>query len=222
MSLYRAYFVPGNVDPSGTSFTDDIYNPKPPKPRKVCCNFRNSKGGYSKTIWCYAGKSAKSCCNAKWYIGRKRVLSYAREGSCDKPFGPTDPGDQPFVLDALEVCQDLFGGPPDPADFVCPVASIPAKAAAKCARPSITACKRALRKVYEKVGKRPKQKPGKFGSPQRGDKFGGYRLDPPHPPNEAMGHAPGSDGCKWHFDWWDYPSGKRKGAGSTSGKIPIE
>ncbi|NJL30026.1 MAG: hypothetical protein HC897_20095, partial [Thermoanaerobaculia bacterium] len=48
------------------------------------------------------------------------------------------------------------------------------------ATPSLTAAKRALKEVHEKVGKLPKGKVGKFGSPQRGDTRKGYRLDPPH------------------------------------------
>jgi RHS repeat-associated protein len=88
------------------------------------------------------------------------------------------------------------------------------------AKPTLTACKKALRKVWDRVGKLKKAKPGKWNTPQRGDKFKGYRMDRPHPPSEI--HPPGSDGTKHHFDWWDYPSGKRKGIGSDSGKVPIE
>jgi len=49
------------------------------------------------------------------------------------------------------------------------------------AKPSLSAVKSALKKVYAKVGKLPKGKPGKYGSPQRGTPKKGYRLDPPHP-----------------------------------------
>jgi RHS repeat-associated protein len=94
-------------------------------------------------------------------------------------------------------------------------------AAAKLGKPSLTACKNALKKVQDKVGKLPKGKPGKFGSPQAGDKYQGYRLETkPHPPSDF--HPPGSPGTQPHIDWWDYPSGKRSGPGSTGGKIIIE
>jgi hypothetical protein len=59
------------------------------------------------------------------------------------------------------------------------------------------------------------------GNPRRGGKVG-YRLDPPHPPSSK--HPEGSDGCKWHFDYWDFREGKwNNGAGpGVKGKIPIE
>ena len=91
---------------------------------------------------------------------------------------------------------------------------------AQPAKPSLTSHKEALSTVYDEVGKLSKGKPGKFGSPQAGDKYKGYRLDPAHPESEF--HPPGSAGTKPHFDWWDWPSGKRNGAGSRSGKVPVE
>lgn len=87
-------------------------------------------------------------------------------------------------------------------------------------KPSLSAHKKALAEVHAEVGKLPKGKPGKFGSPQRGDKYKGYRLDEAHPPSDI--HPPGSPGTKPHIDWWDRPSGKRKGPDSRGGKIPIE
>jgi RHS repeat-associated protein len=90
----------------------------------------------------------------------------------------------------------------------------------KLAKPTLAACKKALKKVHDIVGKLPKGKPGKWGSPQAGDKYRGYRMDPPHPPSDI--HPPGSDGTKPHIDWWNWPSGKRGGTGSTGGKVPIE
>lgn len=84
------------------------------------------------------------------------------------------------------------------------------------AKPSLGAHKKALKKVHEQVGKLPKGKPGKFGSPQRGTPQKGYRLDPPHP--AAPEDSPES---KPHFNWWDYTQGKR-GKGGKSGAIPIE
>jgi RHS repeat-associated protein len=93
-----------------------------------------------------------------------------------------------------------------------------ARGAAKT--PSLSAHKEALKKVQKEVGKQPKGKPGKWDTPQAGDKYKGYRLDEPHPPSEM--HPPGSAGTKKHFDWWDRPSGKRKGPDSRGGKVPIE
>jgi hypothetical protein len=49
------------------------------------------------------------------------------------------------------------------------------------AKPALSAVKKALQKVHDIVGKLPKGKPGKFGSPQRGTPIKGYRLDPGHP-----------------------------------------
>jgi len=69
-------------------------------------------------------------------------------------------------------------------------------------KPSLSACKAALKKVHSKVGKLPKGQPGKFGSPQAGTPTKGYRLDPPHP-----NAAPGSPETGWHINWWDYTGG---------------
>jgi len=78
------------------------------------------------------------------------------------------------------------------------------------------AVKKALRKVYDKLGgKLPKGKPGKFGSPQCGTPKKGYRLDPAHPEAE-----PGSPESGPHINWWDYTDGKR-GSGGISGAEPI-
>lgn len=81
--------------------------------------------------------------------------------------------------------------------------------------PAMSAIRRALAKVHLKVGRLPKGRVGKFGSPQRGTPKKGYRLDPPHPNRE-----PWDPESKWHFNWWDYTKGK-KGPG-VSGVIPIE
>ncbi len=88
--------------------------------------------------------------------------------------------------------------------------------APKSAKPSLSAHKEALKKAQQEVGKLPKGKPGKFGSPQAGDSRKGYRLDPPHD-----GVATGEPESKPHINWWDYSSGKR-GKGGRSGAIPIE
>ncbi len=87
---------------------------------------------------------------------------------------------------------------------------------AKSLKPSLTAYKKALGKVHQEVGKLPKGKPGKFGSPQAGDYKKGYRLDPPHD-----GVVKGNPESKFHINWWDYTGGKR-GKGGRSGAIPIE
>jgi len=76
--------------------------------------------------------------------------------------------------------------------------------------------RRAIKKVREKLGKLPKGKPGKFGSPQRGNTKKGYRLDPGH-----SGRSSDDPESKPHINWWDYTNGKR-GKGGDSGSIPIE
>jgi hypothetical protein len=72
-----------------------------------------------------------------------------------------------------------------------------------------------LRAVQAEVGRLPKGERGKFGSPQAGTSKKGYRLDPPHD-----GAAKGDAETRYHFNWWDYSSGKR-GSGGRSGAIPI-
>lgn len=80
----------------------------------------------------------------------------------------------------------------------------------------MSAHKEALKEVQQKVGKLPRGKPGKFGSPQAGDAKKGYRLDPPH-----KGAAKGDPESKYHINYWDYTTGKR-GKGGRSGAVPIE
>jgi len=114
-----------------------------------------------------------------------------------------------------------FGEELEPDDeldvFLTAVSFIPFGRLAKpVAKPGATAIKRALAKVHAKVGKLPKGRPGKFGSPQRGTSIKGYRLDPPHPKAK-----PGSPETKWHINFWDYTGGKR-GAGGVKDAIPIE
>ena len=70
--------------------------------------------------------------------------------------------------------------------------------------------------MHKEVGKLPKGKPGKFGSPQAGNTKKGYRLDPPHD-RASKGKAE----SKHHFNWWDYTKGKR-GKGGRKGAIAIE
>ena len=82
---------------------------------------------------------------------------------------------------------------------------------------SLSALKAALREVHKILGgSLPKGKPGKFGSPQRGDSKKGYRYD-------SEGH-PKSDKLEEqgpHINYWDYTKGKR-GRGGISGAVPIK
>jgi len=82
-------------------------------------------------------------------------------------------------------------------------------------KPSLSDHKKALKKVHDEVGKQPKGKPGKFGSPQAGDSKKEYRLDPAHPDAPA-----GSPETGTHINWWDYTKGK-KGRGGRSGAVPV-
>lgn len=83
--------------------------------------------------------------------------------------------------------------------------------------PSISNVKSALRQVHAELGgSLPKGKPGKFGSPQRGNHVKGYRLDPGHP-DRAPGHPESGP----HINWWDYSKGKR-GRGGRSDAVPID
>jgi hypothetical protein len=76
--------------------------------------------------------------------------------------------------------------------------------------------KEALRKVYQEVGGRiPKGKPGKWGSPQRGNTKKGYRYDREGHPNAT---DPAEEGP--HINWWDYTSKKKK-AGGRKGTVPV-
>lgn len=82
-------------------------------------------------------------------------------------------------------------------------------------RPPLSAYKRALGEVHEEVGRMPKGKPGKWGSPQAGTSTKGYRLDPAHP--RASPESPES---KLHINWWDWTEGG-KGTGGRRGAVPI-
>jgi hypothetical protein len=83
-------------------------------------------------------------------------------------------------------------------------------------KPSLSNTKAAVKDAQNKVGgSLPKGKPGKFGSPQRGDSKKGYRLDPGHP-----GKPQGDAEAGAHVNWWDYTNGKRDG--TNSGAIPIK
>jgi RHS repeat-associated protein len=84
------------------------------------------------------------------------------------------------------------------------------------AKPTISQIKRALLKVHKIMGgPLPKGKPGKFGSPTRGDTKKGYRLDPAHPDRPA-----GDPESVPHINFWNYSAGKRSNGG-TKGAIPI-
>ena len=85
---------------------------------------------------------------------------------------------------------------------------------------SLSGTKKALGIAKSKLGldrteSLPKNK-AKFGSPSRGDKRKGYRLDPAHP-----NATPGSGEEYPHINYWDYTNGKRK-SGGISGAIPIK
>ena len=80
--------------------------------------------------------------------------------------------------------------------------------------PTISDIKKALRKIYEIMGKLPKWKPGKWGSPQRGDSNKGYRFDPPHNTD------PNSKESSYHINYWNYSNGKR-GSGGVKDAIPV-
>jgi len=109
----------------------------------------------------------------------------------------------------------VVGGLGNAGDDVARVAANASDDVAKAARPTLTACKEALAKVHDKVGKLMQRGKAKFGSPMRGTPQKGYRLDPPHPKA-----APGSPEAGWHMNWWDWTMGKR-GAGGRHGAIPI-
>ncbi len=84
------------------------------------------------------------------------------------------------------------------------------------AEPEPVSKKEAVKQAHKEVGKQPKGKPGKFGSPTRGDSRKGYRLDPPNP------RGKGREKTNRHINWWDYSKGKRKSGSGRKGYIPIE
>lgn len=88
----------------------------------------------------------------------------------------------------------------------------------KVAKLSISAIKKALKEVHKQIGSLSKGKPGKWGSPQRGDKTKGYRLDKEGHPNSTNPNEKGP-----HINWWDYSKGKwNKGRGpGRKGAEPI-
>lgn len=83
---------------------------------------------------------------------------------------------------------------------------------------SIGKLKKALQKAHDIVGKLPKGKPGRKGSPQRGDSKKGYRLDKQSHPNAKPG-SPEAEGP--HLNYWDYTEGKRKSGQGVSGAISL-
>ena len=94
-----------------------------------------------------------------------------------------------------------------------------AKAAKK---PSLSAHKRALREVFERLGlKKPLPKmskptrPGKpiAKGPKRGTPKKGYRLDPPH---DKVGAEK-----THHINYWDYTHGKGKTGKAVKGSVPV-
>ncbi len=76
--------------------------------------------------------------------------------------------------------------------------------------------KAALRQIHKILGgKLPKGKPGKYGSPQRGNSKKGYRYDNEGHPNSTNPNEKGP-----HINYWDYTKGKRN-KGGKSGAIPL-
>ena len=71
---------------------------------------------------------------------------------------------------------------------------------------TISQVKKALLETYKKLevdGPMQKMKKGKWGSPQRGDKRKGYRLDNEGHPNSTNPNETGP-----RINWWDYSKGK--------------
>jgi hypothetical protein len=88
--------------------------------------------------------------------------------------------------------------------------------------PAISQIKKALLKVYKKLGIEkglPKMKKGKYGSPQRGTTTKGYRYDKTGHPKSTNPNEKGA-----HINWWDYTKGnynKGKGPGKKDA-IPFK
>lgn len=85
------------------------------------------------------------------------------------------------------------------------------------AKYSISAIKKALKEVHKQVGKLPKWKKGKFGSPQRGNGTKGYRLDEVGHPNSTNPNEQGP-----HINWWDFTKGNwnnGKGPGKKGAEL---
>lgn len=122
---------------------------------------------------------------------------------------PQKPPEVPQIL------WDWFG--PDPSDVMIggPLSTVEA-----VEKPTLTACKKALKKVQDTVGKMTERGEGRLGSPMRGNTTVGYRgPEPPHP-----NAPPGSPEQEWHFNWWDlterhWNSGRGPG---KKGAIPIK
>jgi RHS repeat-associated protein len=122
---------------------------------------------------------------------------------------PQKPSEVPQAL------WDWFG--PDPSDLMI---GGPLSAVEALEKPTLTACKKALKKVHDIVGRMANGERGKFGTPTAGNSTRGYRgPEPPHP-----SAPPGSPETGWHFNWWDFTDGKwNSGAGpGKKGAIPIK
>jgi RHS repeat-associated protein len=109
---------------------------------------------------------------------------------------------------------------PDPSDLM--LAPAPLATISALEGPGLKACKLALKKVHDIVGKIKKvgNPQARLGSAMRGNPKFGYRgPEPPHP--RAL---PGSPEEGWHFNWWDFTEGKwNRGAGpGAKGAIKIE
>ena len=76
-----------------------------------------------------------------------------------------------------------------------------------------------MQEVYKKLGidkLLPKSKPGKFGSPQRGNSRRGYKYDRQGHPKSTNPNENGP-----HINWWDWTKGK-KGKGGRHDAVPIQ
>jgi RHS repeat-associated protein len=112
---------------------------------------------------------------------------------------------------------------PDPASDVMIVG--PMAVVGPAAKPALSACKAALKKVHEIVGKMskspiPEENVSRINTPKRGDSITGYR-GPEGPHKNA---PPGSPEEGWHFNWWDFTEGHWNGGKGPGrkGSIPIK
>jgi RHS repeat-associated protein len=112
---------------------------------------------------------------------------------------------------------------PDPASDVMiggPM-TVVGPAGRAVAKPALSACKAALKKVHDIVGKMSQRSKGRFKQPMRGSRStAGYSgPEPPHP-----NAPPGTPETGWHFNWWDFTEGHWNGGRGPGkkGAIPIK
>jgi RHS repeat-associated protein len=100
MSQYRAYFVPGAMDPFGK--------------RKVCCKYRDGyviHSRFAKEIDCEDGKSAGECCKSYTNILRNWAVEDSYDGPCARRPNPTK-----TTAGATCACAAIIAIPSDPTD----------------------------------------------------------------------------------------------------------